>query len=197
MMAASAGFRTHAKEDPSAHAVYRPRLLFQIGAAVGCALALVSASLMTLVFAETGGVGLGLILLLIYYSLLAMFWLTYQIVFNDSLLVTAEGLQFQIWGQSGMVPWDNVEYLARRTSGVYRIGGVAVTGLVVARGSGYPVFSPFLVLDSALGRLSDFLPLSYFGAMKWNGEVLDEDHFEGTPLGQDLLHYAPHLFAGD
>ena len=195
MMATSAGLKTRSKENTSAHAVYRPRLLYQVAAAVGCALGLVSASFMTLIFAGVGGIGLGLLLLLIYYSLMGMFWMMYQIVFNDSLLVSAKGLQFQILGQSGAIPWDSVGGFEQRMSGVYRIGGVAVNGMAVSRGPGYQIFSIFLALDSALGRLSSFLPLGYFGPMKWQSAALDEDAFKATPLGQDLLHYAPHLFA--
>jgi hypothetical protein len=186
--------KARSKENASVHAVYRPRLLFQVGAAVGCALALVSTSVITLIFAGTGGFGLLAILLLGYYCLIAMFWLAYQVLFTDSLLVSAEGIQFQILGQSGAVPWDHITRIDRRMSGVYPIGGVVVNGLVVSRGPGYPFFSIFLALDSALGRLTTFLPLGYFGLMKWRGAVLDEDHFKATPLGQDLLHYAPHLF---
>lgn len=194
MMAISAGLKSQTQEATSAHAVYRPRLLYQVAAGIVCAFSLLSATLMTVIFVSVGGVGLGLIVLLLYYSLIAMFWMAYQIVFTDSLLISAEGVQFQIMGQAGAVTWEQVERLERRTSGAYRLGGVVVNGMTVSRGVWYPFFGVFFAVDTILGRLGDFLPLGYFGVMPWQGSVLDEDRFKITPLGQDLLHYAPHLF---
>jgi hypothetical protein len=116
-------------------------------------------------------------------------WQTYLYAFRTYLIVNDDGIGVEgIYGT--FTTWDNVEkfgwdgFLKNRRWGIKTIEAVNPTGFLAA-----PFRKNFIPLSRVVGQ-----PSSKRYEMIVAGFGDDLDKFAQTPLGQDLLHYAPHLF---
>lgn len=131
------------------------------------------------------------------YSCGALMHLAYYFVFGNRLIICSEGIEFHIIGQRGFTCWHNLRRFgdmcidSSPSWGIIFDYTVSISTERLAR-----LFAPRSDMPDTCDK---FIPLTYLTLPKrqWIlfGDI-DFDHFKTTPLGQDLLYYAPHLFEG-
>ena len=92
-------------------------------------------------------------------------------------------------GIAGFVDWDNLSHFDWIGRGRTRYWGIRLHQEIplqmnwIARLGGYERY------------FSDFLPITHWTTQRW---IIwrRAERFKQTPLGQELLYYAPHLFEG-
>jgi hypothetical protein len=118
-------------------------------------------------------------------------WWVGHMVFRDRLIVRDDGLEFYASGVEGFTTWDNLSEFAfvaieRNRENVIRYADrVTVTA------------HPFMKITGFSAVMENWLPLQYWALIPRKSSVkleMDVEKFKKTPLGKDLLHYAPHLF---
>lgn len=133
--------------------------------------------------------GTGNIIVLAVQVIVVFFGLswTWQAVFVDRLIVSNEGMEFHGMGIVGFTTWDNLSHFDWIGRGRTRYWGIRLHREIplqmnwIARLGGYRRY------------FSDFLPITHWTTQRWTlGRRVER--FKQTPLGQDMLYYAPHLF---
>lgn len=124
----------------------------------------------------------------ILYSYIA--WRFYFHAFVDKILVTSEGLAIEGWHQA-FAEWSILSHVDSQSD-----GRGAIWGIYLAKKLSNPKSRGWFGYDFA----NTFIPLTHiyripmrFRLIGFRREI-DLDKFAQTPLGQDLLYYAPHLF---
>jgi hypothetical protein len=114
---------------------------------------------------------------------------TYKYAFRTYILVNDDGISVE-GSYNGFISWDEVERFGWEGIFKGRTWGIKTTETV--NPSGYwiaPFTEKFIPLSHIVGQ-----PPSKRFEMIVAGFGDDLDKFAQTPLGQDLLHYAPQLF---
>ena len=122
---------------------------------------------------------------------LALFILFIQVA-ESSLTVYEDGLEWQRGKSVLFSTWDNMRAIERKNEGDAATYGIQLHEKVEVEINGW--FDKFFY-----GSSTDYIRLTgivnvpmRFAGLK--GNVIKLDEFAETEFGQDLMHYAPHLF---
>ena len=128
----------------------------------------------------------------IIYGLVA--WRVFFLGFVDKIVITPDGIAVEGWHKA-FADWETLSHFETQMSVTGRnrskIQGIHTTKSVFERKS--RVWFNYVFTDN-------FIPISHVyripHRLRWKrfSVEIDLEAFAQTPLGQDLRHYAPHLF---
>jgi hypothetical protein len=185
------------KRKPGEYSIYRLPLVFRVAATFHILgpfiIFFVRVLAETLVYNDLSRKDFIVILSVLGLSSPLLWWLYYTIFFSR-LVITEDGIDFYTWSMRGFTSWDNlrdfdfVPATKRYHEHVIRYEDDIDMDV-----------NPLLRLFHFVTVVDNVLPLRYWVHVPHkyisliNGEM-DIERFKQTPLGQDLLQYAPHLF---
>lgn len=113
------------------------------------------------------------------------------------LIIAPEGIEYHVLEHCGFADWHNMANFGYRHTPEGPAWGIVLNRQVDAEPNQLPIFPRHY--DPGAGCLNTFIPLSLIILNNIPGtsfQMVDVEDFRLTPLGQDLLYYAPHLFEG-
>jgi hypothetical protein len=128
--------------------------------------------------------------MLLYSS---FFFTLFVLAGRTSLAIYEEGIEWRRGGSSMFATWDNLSHIGAKNEGDATTHGIFLHRQIESKVNSW-VDKHFFALSGDYIRLTGFVkvPINFKGLLK--GSEIDFDEFAKTEFGQDLLHYAPHLF---
>jgi hypothetical protein len=112
-----------------------------------------------------------------------------------TLTVRDEGLEYRLGSGVVLTSWDNLVRFARRDNGRVATVGLLLHNKVRQEVHGGRLDKAFFGEESVTYiPLSDIVPVPVIYNKETKQRHVDTGKFAKTPFGQELLHYAPHLF---
>ncbi len=118
-------------------------------------------------------------------------WWVGHMVFVDRLIISEAGVEYYASGVHGRTTWDNLDAFAFVAIERNRENVIRYTERVDVNAH------PFMKITGFDHVMERWLPLQYWAIIPRQSNFnleMDREKFKQTPLGKDLLHYAPHLF---
>lgn len=124
-----------------------------------------------------------------------MGWLAFIQATQMTLTVRDEGLEYRLGSGVVLTSWDNLVRFARRDSGRVATVGLLLRDKVKQEVHGGRLDKAFFGEEPVTYiPLSDIVPVPVIYDKETKQRHVDTGKFAKTPFGQELLHYAPHLF---
>lgn len=133
----------------------------------------------------------------LFYCTSMNIWLILNWAFIARLIVSPEGIEYNFGGYSGFAFWHDMECLGDRRSPLGQVWGIILNRRIDLMPTQVRSFLPFS--SSGPDYLRTFISLNHIVLVQKKGfprPKVNVNDFRCTPLGQDLFHYAPHLFEG-
>jgi len=168
--------------------------MYSIFMVVLAAMALTFVVLIPAVLQEPDAAQFGLpviiVMLLFAFAAASGVWLLYEIAHHSYIATSPQGIKFRGYGITGETAWDNVTGLDSLGYGRMRQWGLTVKNPMAVHH--HPLFKLFFYMNpvfynrsaAALISLGEYAPEARFNIAA----------FLTTPLGQEIVKYAPHLF---
>lgn len=136
-----------------------------------------------------------------FWIMNALALLTYALIFSImafqatriTITIHEDGIDWQRGSSHLFTTWDNIDYIGSNDEGDSTTYGIFLHNEVQAEVHSW-LDKRFFATPTAYIRLIPTVkvPTKWEGVQQ--GSIIDMEAFAGTDFGQNILHYAPHLF---